>query len=241
MNRFVFTLFILVNLACTKDEQALQLVPIEKLTGTETPDTTFSYLALGDSYTIGQSVPESERFPIQLVEKLKGSKFKIKSATIVARTGWTTDNLKSGIKNTTLDDSYNLVTLLIGVNNQYQGRDTSEYRIQFRELLQTAISFAKNDDKNVIVVSIPDYGVTPFAEGRNTNRIGKEIDIFNQINLEETQETKAKYVDITSISRQAKNDPTLIAPDGLHSSGKMYRLWVEKIFPEARTILQKQN
>jgi lysophospholipase L1-like esterase len=214
---------------------------MEEVIEVEKPDTTFTYLALGDSYTIGESVSANERFPVQLIEKLTSDGYKMKPATIVAQTGWTTDNLKSGINGATLAESYNLLTLLIGVNNQYQGRDTAEYRVQFIELLQTAIGFARKNPKNVIVVSIPDYGVTPFAAYRNTDKIGKEIDTFNQINLQETQNAGARYVDITSISRQAQSDPTLIAPDGLHPSGKMYRLWVEKIFPVAKNILPTQN
>jgi lysophospholipase L1-like esterase len=241
MNRIVFSLFIVISLACSKDELTAPIKPLEEVIEMEKTDTTFTYLALGDSYTIGESVSVNERFPVQLIEKLKGSKFKMEPAKIVARTGWTTDNLKSGIKGTSLDDTYHLLTLLIGVNNQYQGKDSAEYRVQFRELLQTAIRLAQDNPKNVIVVSISDYGVTPFAENRNTDKIGKEIDAFNKINLQETQESGAKYVDITSISRQAQSDPTLIASDGLHPSGKMYRLWVEKIFPEAKYILQNHN
>lgn len=207
----------------------------------EKPDSTHTYLALGDSYTIGESVSEIERFPVQLVEKLKSEDYKMKAATVVAKTGWTTDELKSGINAATLLKSYNLVTLLIGVNNQYRGRDSGEYRVQFRELLQTAIGFAQNNAGNVIVVSIPDYGVTPYAENGNPDKIAQEIDFFNKINYEETQQAGAKYVNITPISREATNDKTLIAPDGLHPSGKMYGLWVQKIAPVTKEILRNQN
>ena len=197
---------------------------------------TFNYLALGDSYTIGQNVEENQRFPVQLAEKLNEAGLNVAKPTIVARTGWTTANLAQGIEDAKLTGTYDLVTLLIGVNNQYQGRDTAEYRRQFRELLNKSVRFANDIEKRVIVISIPDYGVTPFGSS-NAGKIAEEIDDFNKINREETELKKAHYVYITSISRAAKNDPSLIATDGLHPSGKMYSLWVQAIFPVAKNIL----
>jgi lysophospholipase L1-like esterase len=197
----------------------------------------YTYLALGDSYTIGESVDTDERFPVQLSKKLTENGFWVGSPEIVARTGWTTDELAEAITGRNLDEKYDLVTLLIGVNNQYRGGDSDEYRTQFAELLQTAIEFAGNDT-SVIVVSIPDYGVTPFGQSNNPGKIAEEIDLFNRINFEETKRTGAHYVDITGISRQAKNNAELVAPDGLHPSGEMYRLWVEEIYPVARKILE---
>jgi lysophospholipase L1-like esterase len=188
------------------------------------------------SYTIGESVNENERFPVQLVNRLNKEGILTDSAIIIARTGWTTDELTAGIKNSGMNGKFDLVTLLIGVNNQYRGRDTGQYRLQFRELLQTAVQFAGNDETKVIVVSIPDYGVTPFGKA-NEKKIAQEIDLFNEINRQETLSRKANYVYITSISRVAKEDPSLIAQDGLHPSGKMYALWVENIFPVAKIIL----
>lgn len=211
---------------------------MEKMQGTSSGN--YFYLALGDSYTIGERVEETARFPVQLVKKLNDTGIKTNSATLVARTGWTTEDLSMGIKNEKLKESYDLVTLLIGVNNQYRGCPADEYRVQFRELLQTAINFAGKNSKNVIVLSIPDYGVTPFAKYSNPEKIASEIDNFNQINLEETLSTGANYVDITPISRNAKNDDSLIAPDGLHPSSEMYRLWVELIFPVAEHIFGKK-
>jgi lysophospholipase L1-like esterase len=196
----------------------------------------FKYLALGDSYTIGQNVEENQRFPVQLAEKLNEAGLNVAKPTIVARTGWTTANLSQGIEDANLSGTYDLVTLLIGVNNQYQGRDTAEYRKQFRELLNKSVQFANDIEKRVIVISIPDYGVTPFGIS-NAQRIEAEIDIFNKINREETELKKAHYVYITSISRAAKNDPSLIAGDGLHPSGKMYGIWVQAIFSVANNIL----
>lgn len=188
------------------------------------PKTDARYLALGDSYTIGESVPASERFPVQLAQKLG-----IPEPQIIAKTGWTTDELDAAIDAANPQGPFDLVTLLIGVNNQYRGRSADEYRTQFVGLLNRAISFAGGDAKKVIVVSIPDWGVTPFAEGRDRAKIAREIDQFNAINREEAARAGAKWVDITPISRGS--DPALVAGDGLHPSGKQYGEWVKAIAP----------
>jgi undecaprenyl-diphosphatase len=186
-----------------------------------------SYLALGDSYTIGESVAATDRFPIQLARELG-----IGEPRIIAKTGWTTDELSSAIDAADVKGPFDFVTLLIGVNNQYRGRDTEEYRAQFVGLLGRAIGFAGGDAKKVIVVSIPDWGVTPFAEGRDRAKIGREIDRYNAVNREETARAGARYVDITPISRGA--DPALFAGDGLHPSGAQYAEWVKRIAAEWR-------
>ncbi len=201
---------------------------------------TWKYLALGDSYTIGEGVAEYQSFPAQLVKMLNDNGIKTKPAAIIARTGWTTDNLTQGIKISGQTETYDLVTLLIGVNNQYQGKDTAEYRMQFRSLLQTAIKLAGNSERKVIVISNPDYGVTPFAMFGDTMKIASEIDMYNAINLEETKIRNSYYVNITPISRKAKRDASLVASDGLHPSEKMYRLWVESIYPVAKLIFKNQ-
>ena len=185
------------------------------------------YLALGDSYTIGESVAEPDRWPNQLARALG-----IPQPEIIAKTGWTTDELNAAIDKADPKGPYSLVTLLIGVNNQSRGRDAEQYRREFAGLLQRAIRFAGGNAQHVIVVSIPDWGVTPFAKGRDLLKIGAEIDYFNRINREETQKANARYVDITPISRRA--DPSLIAADGLHPSAKMYAEWVKAILPEAK-------
>ena len=191
---------------------------------TSMPEKDVRYLALGDSYTIGEAVPEAERFPVQLARALN-----IGEPTIIAKTGWTTDELSAQLDTVRLAGPFDLVTLLIGVNNQYRGRSAEEYRTQFADLLQRAIGFAGGDPKKVIVVSIPDWGVTPFAEGRDRAKIANEIDRYNAVNREETARAGAKYVDITPISR--RSDPKLVASDGLHPSGEMYREWAEAIAP----------
>jgi lysophospholipase L1-like esterase len=194
---------------------------------TTTPSPRF--LALGDSYTIGESVAVPDRWPNQLAARLG-----IANPEIIAKTGWTTDELSSAIDAAKPQGPYALVTLLIGVNNQYRGRDAEQYRKEFVALLHRAIIFAGGDPKRVVVVSIPDWGVTPFAANRDQAKIGAEIDHFNAINAEETKRSGARYADITPVSRR---DATLVAPDGLHPSAKMYSEWVSVIEPQARAAL----
>lgn len=243
MKRVLFSLFVVVALACTNDDYILPVNPAEPMNPEDSiriPDSTFTYLALGDSYTIGESVSAENRFPVQLHQSLSAKGYKLIYPEIIAQTGWTTDELAGAIERAKQNKQYNLVTLLIGVNNQYRGRGAAEYQVEFRALLQTAIEFANNDARNVIVVSIPDYGVTPFGKNNNPAQIAKEIDAFNAINLAETENANARYVDITPISREASNNATLIANDGLHPSAEMYKLWVEQILPQAQEILNGQ-
>jgi lysophospholipase L1-like esterase len=189
------------------------------------------YLALGDSYTIGESVAPADRFPHQLARELN-----LGDPQIIAKTGWTTDELNAAIDSAHPRGPYDLVTLLIGVNNQYRGRDAEQYRGEFAALLQRAIAFAGGEATKVVVVSIPDWGVTPFAEGRDRGKVGHEIDTYNGINREETARAGARYVDITAVSRRA--DPALVAGDGLHPSPAQYTEWVKLILPEARAALR---
>lgn len=195
------------------------------------------YLALGDSYTIGESVPESDRWPNQLAAMLSNNGKQIE-VTIVARTGWTTSELWQGIQAVGPQGSFDMVSLLIGVNNQYRGYDINEYREEFRFLLGKAVGYAGGDADRVIVLSIPDWGVTPFAEGRDGGEIAAQIDAFNAVNLEESQKAGVHYVDVTPVSRVAVNDPGLIAGDGLHPSGKMYAEWARLALPIALKILE---
>lgn len=190
------------------------------------------YLALGDSYTIGESVPADQNFPSQLARELG-----IPAPQIIAKTGWTTDELNAAIGAANPQGPFDLVTLLIGVNNQYRGRDAEEYRREFAALLQRAIGFAGGDPSRVIVVSIPDWGVTPFAEGRDRRKIADEIDRYNLINQEEAMKARATYVSITGVSR--RDDPALVANDKLHPSAKQYGEWVRFIAPAARQRLQR--
>lgn len=191
-----------------------------------------TYLALGDSYTIGEAVSENQSFPYQLIPQLKSLGLDVVAKPkIIAKTGWTTDDLQSAIKAENLTQKYDIVTLLIGVNNQYRGYSATTYRKEFVALLQTAIGFANGNKKHVFVVSIPDWGVTPFGKnsGKSTAVIAQEIDAFNAVNKEETLALGVSYTDITPGSRNAATDVSLVATDGLHPSGKMYGEWAVKI------------
>src|SRR5579863_1156376 len=192
---------------------------------------SLNYLALGDSYTIGEAVPDTQSFPYQLAAQLNTQKLAVKKPTIIATTGWTTDNLIAAIANSRLaGKKYDFVTLLIGVNDQFQGLSQDNYKVKFQQVLNTAIDFVDGNKAHVFVLSIPDYGVTPFAGG-NDSVIGPQIDQFNAINKSISLATGVNYLDITGISRQAAADLTLIANDGLHPSGKMYGLWVQRLVP----------
>lgn len=195
-------------------------------------------LALGDSYTIGESVLESERWSAQLIEFIKKD-ISISKHDIVAQTGWTTFELQDAIASRKLDKLYDLVTLLIGVNNQYRGLSKEEFRKDFQQLLQTAANFTSGNFQHVMVLSIPDWGVSPFASNRDKAQIAKEIDAFNSVVKEECQKLHVPFVDITPISRAYPNDATMIAEDGLHFSGKMYALWAKAAQEEALKILTK--
>ena len=184
------------------------------------------YLALGDSYTIGESVEQFERWPNQLADFLKAGGMPTE-VDIIARTGWTTKELWEGIQARQFDPPYDLVSLLIGVNNQYRGYDINEYREQFVFLLNQAVGYAAGNPKRVIVLSIPDWGVTPFARGQDILQIAKDINAFNRVNQQETQRVGAYYIDITPLSREAAKDASLIASDGLHPSGRMYFEWAK--------------
>jgi lysophospholipase L1-like esterase len=207
-----------------------------------TIDTTnhsqYSFLALGDSYTIGQSVTEQERFPAQTVARLEQTGKRFSAIQYIATTGWTTIDLATAIANAHLTSKYSVVTLLIGVNDQYQGLDADGYRKRFAQLLSTSISFT-SDAQHVFVLSIPDYSVTPFASHTgDTARIRTQIDQFNSINKEIAVANNVNYIDITPSTRLALNDPSLIANDGLHPSGKLYGKWVDLMFPVMNDVLK---
>lgn len=188
------------------------------------------YLALGDSYTIGTSVEVAERFPMQLVKALQQKGIKIQKPKIIARVGWSTDQLSLAMDRENLSGTtWDLVTLLIGVNNQYRGGSLEQYKLEFENLLKRAIDLAGNDKKKVIVLSIPDYGVTPFGQRIQAGRISREIDEFNAANKKISESYGVAYCDITPISKEALKDKDLIAKDLLHPSGKMYGRWVESL------------
>jgi lysophospholipase L1-like esterase len=192
-------------------------------------DEPVRFLALGDSYTIGERVAPAERWPRQLFDSLTRRGYLTDSLRIIARTGWRTDNLAQAMAAANLDSTYSLVSLLIGVNNQYQGRPLSAYGPDFESLLQAAVGLAGGNPLRVLVLSIPDYAFTPFGQGANPSLISTEIDSFNAVNRRITDRLGVPYFDITPISREGLADPALVATDGLHPSGKMYTEWVELI------------
>lgn len=194
-----------------------------------------AFLALGDSYTIGEQVDSALRWPVQLARALRAAGAPVDDPQIIAQTGWTTDELAAAIAKAEVRGTYPLVSLLIGVNNQYRGRSADEYREQFRALLDQAIGYAGGNAARVLVLSIPDWGVMPFAEGRDRAKIGREIDQFNAIAMAESARAGAAWVDITPTSRAMQ--PDWAAPDGLHPSGTQYAAWAALAFESAKRAL----
>jgi lysophospholipase L1-like esterase len=198
------------------------------------------FLALGDSYTIGEGVDEAERWPVRLAALLRERGVPVADPQVIARTGWTTDELSAAIDDADPQGPFALVSLLIGVNNQYRGRDAEEYRAEFVGLLRRAIGFAGGDASRVVVLSIPDWSPTPFAADRDRPRIAAEIDAYNAINREEAARAGAGYVDVTAQSRAAGADPAFLADDGLHPSGRSYAEWARLALPAALDALGAQ-
>jgi len=206
---------------------------------TEPQEQSKTYLALGDSYTIGESVAESQRWPIQLAARMVHEGIPMRDPKIIAKTGWRTDDLKAAIEaDTELLETYDLVSLLIGVNNQYQGKSVESFAPEFEELLQIAIKYAGGKKENVFVVSIPDYGKTPFGATKE-EQIKKELDAYNKVSKSIAKKYGVEYFNITPISRTAKFHPELIANDDLHPSGKMYTKWVELMEKKIEKMLKK--
>jgi len=188
-----------------------------------------SFLALGDSYTVGEAVEPNERWSHQLCDFLNAKGFNIEYPKIIAQTGWTTFELQQAIDEANIDQKYDLVSLLIGVNNQYRGESIEQFAEEFKSLLNQALAFANDIKQHVIVISIPDWGVTPFAEGRDRSKIAKEINLFNQTKRVITEEMGIAFFDITPLTKLAETDNSLNASDGLHPSGLMYQKWVTLI------------
>ncbi|MFC3561703.1 SGNH/GDSL hydrolase family protein [Pedobacter jamesrossensis] len=233
-------LFSLLSSACTKEKPMPIAEPAANVFVTTNTTGSFTYLALGDSYTIGESVKQSESFPYQLKDVLKTEGLTIEIPKIIAVTGWTTDELQGAIKQAKITQKYDIVTLLIGVNNQYRGYAIETYKKEFSELLQTAIDFSGGRKTRVFVISIPDWGVTPFAKNgpKSAQTIATEIDAFNTAAEKITSDAGVSFTNITTDSRMAANDTSLIAEDGLHPSGKMYRNWVNALTPKISAALK---
>jgi acyl-CoA thioesterase-1 len=199
---------------------------------------TLSYLALGDSYTIGESVAEAERWPNLLADTLAALGHKLTKPQIIARTGWRTDQLIDAMASTLKPEAkYDLVSVLIGVNNQFQHKPIAVYKKELMTILDQAIARAKKGKSHVFVLSIPDYGATPYG-AKQAEEIGQAIDQWNTACAAICKEKGIAYYDITDISRQATSDAALVAPDGLHPSGKMYKRWVDRIIKAVELLCQ---
>ena len=196
----------------------------------------YTYLALGDSYTIGEGVALEECFPYQLVQTLRKTGHNFTAPEIIAKTGWTTEDLKKGIRKHVFLTSYNFVTVLIGVNNQYKSLDINEYALHLEQLLKQAIAFAGGEHRHVFVLSVPDWGSTPFASGRDRETITKEISKYNLVNKNIADEYKVQYINITLPAVTAMDEESL-APDQLHPSGKEYQRWAQLIAEEIQNLI----
>ena len=192
-----------------------------------------TYLALGDSYIIGEQVLAEENFPNQTVALLNG---KLSIPQIIATTGWTTDELDAAITAANITTTFDIVSLLIGVNNQYRERTVNNFEIEFEHLLQRAIAFANNNSTHVVVLSIPDWGVTPFAEGRDREKIAREIDAYNLVCKIAAQKFNTHFIDITTAQRVDGNKEEFLAADKLHPSGKEYTKWAKRLAEKINEI-----
>ncbi len=208
------------------------------LTNPNAAGKAYAFLSIGDSYTIGENVDASVRWSVQLAGLLRHNGIDVADPDIIAKTGWTTAELQDAIQQSRNQKKYDLVSLLIGVNNQYRGQSQDRYRTEFRTLLQTATNFAGGKAGRVLVLSIPDWGIAPFAEDRDHSKIATEIDAFNAIARDECHKSGIAFVDITPLTRQAAGDASQFASDGLHYSGKQMQQWAEAAFSVARDLLK---
>lgn len=224
---------------CSKKAETVATNSADTIKTKPMTNDSLSYLALGDSYTVGEAEPQAQSYPYQLIDSLNNKGYKVLRPNVIATTGWTTQDLINAIAASGINSKkFDFVTLLIGVNDQYQHLSIDVYKQNFTQLLNDAIRFVGGDTSKVFVISIPDWGVTPFANGQDSI-IYPEIMNFNAVNLSISKAAGVNYVDVTPVSRTAANDPTLIAPDGLHFSGKMYALWVKLLEPVVTSGLKK--
>ena len=205
----------------------------------KTNNHMYSYLALGDSYTIGELVPMHDNFPFQTVNILRNHNVDVADPVIIATTGWTTDELAASIREHNLSGTFSFVTLLIGVNNQYRGRSVENYREEFTQLLNTAIGYAGGNTDHVFVLSIPDWGATPFAEGRDKARIAREIDAYNAAQQTIVAQHKCHFIEITESTRENGSDAGFLVSDALHPSGKEYTVWAERLATQVQAVMSK--
>ena len=205
---------------------------------TNNKEKSLRYLALGDSYTIGESVDPKDRWPIQFKKAFDTSQYNIEEPIIIAKTGWRTDDMLNSAKEQLKDTTFDIVSLLIGVNNEYQGRSPKSFESEFETCVKYAIQKSNHGKKGVFVLSIPDYGYTPFGE-KNQQSISKRIDTYNAICKRISKEYDVLYINITDISRRVMDENTLVADDGLHPSAEQYALWVERVVVDVAEMISK--
>jgi len=221
-------------MACSKADST-NANPINPGTTNNFTDS-INYLALGDSYTIGTSVDAVDSYPNQTFQLLKGAKFTMNSVQIIAKNGWTADDLKNGLASADKKSMYQIVSLLIGVKNQYQGRSIKDFETAFVSVLQSAILLTGNKSKRVFVISIPDWGITPFASGRDRKEIATEIDNYNLICEKNAKLYGANYINITDAYRLEGFKPDYLSYDGLHPSKLEYNKWAIKLTQQITNI-----
>lgn len=233
MMRYTLFFCLLVSLSCFSCKTSSNHTISES-------NNKYSFLALGDSYTIGESVAKTERWPVQLVSRLNEDGYKVAPPKVIAKTGWTTGGLRSAMRSQlNTSRKFDLVSISIGVNNQYQGGSMEEYEEELRQIFKMALNYSKKREKGIFAFSIPDYGVTPFGEN-NAETIREEIDQFNAIFKKVAADFDVDFYNITPISREAARDPDLIAEDNLHPSALMYRYWVDEIIDEIPQMLPEE-
>ncbi len=229
---FIFSLLSFIP-SCSQTEE----IRSEQIVDESNNQEIITYLALGDSYTIGESVDFEDSFPAQLSTRIEENKNLLVNTTVIAQTGWRTDQLISAVGGRESAD-YNLVTLLIGVNNQFQSRPFSQYETEFTTLLNKAINLAGNDANKVIILSIPDYYYTPYGQSNGNELISLQLDEYNNFAKSIAKEKGVTFLDITDITRKGLDEPELVADDGLHPSGLAYEKFVERLYPLVSTRLK---
>lgn len=235
LNYFYF-LFLLLMMACSSQKN---ITTNKNATKSAKNTTEMTYLALGDSYTIGERVEEQDRWPVQLTKKLNQAGFSFLQPKIIAKTGWRSDELLNAMNNQLEDEKYDLVSILIGVNNQYQGKNIDTFKSELKTTVEEAIAHSNTGKSHVFMVSIPDYGVTPFGKDSGKENISKEITMYNGICKQTAEDYGIPFYNITDISLKAATNSAMVAEDGLHPSGEMYRQWVEKIAPKIEKKLSE--
>lgn len=238
MGKTLCYIFLLLTCCLTCKKETIEPIVPQVVEEEETITDGKKYLALGDSYTIGEANFADDKFPEQLVKRLRDDNIEMADPQVIAQTGWTTTKLSQAITTANITDTFDLVSLLIGVNNQFVGLPLDSYEVAFEELLLQSIDFAGGDKDKVVVLSIPDYAYTQFGQMRDPETISAEIDEFNAVKKTITESYEVLYIDITPISRMGLGDPSLVSDDNLHPSAEMYKLWVDLMYEDVKGIVQ---